>query len=285
MDKVEAQLWKRVDDQLDRSSTEKEHRLEVVRDRLDEISGDADRIEAVAAEVTRSIKVHRVDYPPQSDLDVEIEMDSRAHWNLVGNLDAAELAMQFSPEVQRRIRPWKPAWAEWVSWPLGDSASRQAEVTLHFDYRLSQRELVAHIRRMWPMFRERGFIRQTRPLKSKAIALVRLICLDLPPGTTWAERLGVWRKRYGRREGRYGGVYPFQRDFRRAERQLTGQHYGLEHFYNPMARLRDDELTERCERGDREALQYRNRLRARNTQRALASRRVDQPSENTEVKK
>ena len=117
-------------------------------------------------------------------------------------------------------------------------------------------------------------VRGSRPVKLKATKLIRLICLELPPGTNWVQRLTAWNRRYGRKHGRYDDIFPFQRDFRRAERQVTGERYGLEYLYNPIAQLSNNDLLEQRERGDRDALAYYQRLHRRRMQRRDASLRV-----------
>lgn len=246
--------------------------------------GDPDLQEVIGQEIARAIMEHRQHWgigqsAARSSLSVEEPVNDKPQWGLLADIYEEEWRINVPDKAQPF--PWKPVTASWTNWVFGDSAARPAEVTLRFDHRISQRSLVAQIRAIWPRLLKGGFVRQTRPLKLKAVALVRLICLEMPPGTTWEKRLAVWNRRHGRKQDdqgrpwKYGGVYPFQRDFRRAERQLTGEAYGLEYLYNPIARLTEEELTDRCKGGDRQALAYRERLRKRTTERVDAKRRVE----------
>ncbi len=250
----------------------------------EDIDGDPDFMEELANEITGAIKEHRQDWGvgrggASSSLTVEEPVNDAPQWELLADIYEEEWRINVPNKPQPH--PWKPVIASWTSWPLSDSAARPAEVELRFDHRISQRSLVARIRAIWPRLLKGGYVRQTRPLKLKAVALIRLICLESAPGTTWEKRLAAWNRRHGRKQDdagrswKYAAVYPFQRDFRRAERQLTGEVYGLEYLYNPIARLSGEELAERYERGDRQALAYRERLRKRTDARKDATRRVD----------
>ncbi len=266
-------------------ATEVEWQLRDVRLLMaEDIDGDPELMEELAKEISGAIKEHRRDWgvgrsSASSSLAIEEPANDKPQWELLTDIYAEEWRINV-PDKEQPF-PWEPVTASWANWIFGDSATRQAEVTLRFDHRISQRSLVAKIRAIWPRLRKGGYVRQTRPLKLKAVALIRLICLELPPGTIWEKRLAVWNRRHGRKQDdagrswKYAGVYPFQRDFRRAERQITGGPYGLEYLYNPIARLTEEELAERCKRGDRQALAYRERLRKRTSERVDAKRRVE----------
>ena len=79
----------------------------------------------------------------------------------------------------------------------------------------------------------------------------------------------------------YPDVRAFERDFRRAERQLTGQRYGLEWFYDPLARLDLPDLYGARSAGERGADRLIKRRRAEMQRsgdalrRALARRQPD----------
>ena len=272
MDKGKGELWAAVDALLDPPSNPRERRLENVLEREGEYAGDDDLVQSVAMEIAQAIERHRKDWPiDTSPTRAEDVVSDVAYWRLVQDLNSIQQAQEqpSTPPYQ-----WQPVTSSWTSWPLSDDVANQARVTLEFDHRFSQRSLVAQIRAMWPVFVKCGYVRQTRPLLPKAIALIRLICIELPPGKTWADRMKAWNKKHGRREGRYSDIYPFQRDFRRAERQLSGEPYGLEYFYNVAANLSPRELDELCDRGDKNALGYRDRRRTRESHRKDHSKRV-----------
>ena len=50
---------------------------------------------------------------------------------------------------------------------------------------------------------------------------------------TWRERLNGWNRQYP--QWRFKDVRDFQGTFARAEQSLTGEKFGLEWFYNPVA--------------------------------------------------
>lgn len=291
MDKAETVLREHIDvilrEEGQLPATDIEWLLENVRERAEECEyadGDPDLQEVNRQEIARAIMEHRRDWGvgrggASSSLTVEEPVNDAPQWELLADIYEEEWRINVPNKPQPY--PWKPVVASWASWPLSDSAARPAEVELTFDHRISQHSLVARIRAIWPRLLKGGYVRQTRPLKLKAVALIRLICLESAPGTTWEKRLTAWNRRHGRKQDdagrswKYAGVYPFQRDFRRAERQLTGEAYGLEYLYNPIARLSDEELAERYKHGDRQALAYRERLRKRIHARQEATRRVD----------
>ena len=113
-----------------------------------------------------------------------------------------------------------------------------------------------------------GWTRGTRPLEKRALALVRFVCLGTPAGSTWRERRGAWNKAHP--AWNYPEVRAFERDFRRAERQLSGQRYGLEWFYEPGARLDLPELVRLRAKGDRQAARI-SRRQLRTMGRAMES--------------
>jgi len=124
--------------------------------------------------------------------------------------------------------PWRP---------FGLSVGRAARpaggerLELRFPFQISQKALIQFIRASWPEWKEEGLVHARRPLSDKAVALLRLVTLELPPEITWRERLEVWNERYP--DWAVGNVRHFQRGFRRYEEQLTGQQYGLEWAYAP----------------------------------------------------
>jgi len=154
-------------------------------------------------------------YTPQS-----LPPDTR--WQLLADLDAAYKA-RAGQGVTSRFSPLRiEGFAlDLGVWPPAVFAN------VWFDSRLSHRALAATLRREWPELRRRGYVRQTRPLGSRTISLVRFVCLETEPATTWRDRLKKWRARFPT-SWPYKDARAFESAFRRAEVALTGQKYGFE---------------------------------------------------------
>jgi hypothetical protein len=250
---LEKQLWADVEAGLAQATLPGERELCRAEGRLDEIdSPDEEQRATIRDELISHITLlrHYLDYPVGKRVPVPLRDD---RWRLI---DA--LGDRYREETGSGDDRWEPVRVTGRRVVLSESPDQQSRVSLDFDNRMSQRALANAIKSVWPTLRERGFVRQTRPLKPRALALIRLICLDLPVGSTWSERLASWNKKHP--DWPYETAYPMQRDFRRAEQQLTGSRYGLEWFYEPAARLSDDELESAAKQGDRRVGQYLSRL-------------------------
>jgi len=75
-----------------------------------------------------------------------------------------------------------------------------------------------------------GWVKRSRPLGDRGIALVRFVCIESKRGATWRERLDAWNSEHA--DSTFDKVQAFQSAFRRAESQLTGSKYGLAWFYD-----------------------------------------------------
>lgn len=106
-------------------------------------------------------------------------------------------------------------------------------VTITFDARLSKQALCRELTGVWPVMLERGWVRRSKPLDDRKLALVRFVCLD-SEGATWRERVERWKERYG--TWAYRDQRAMHSDFGRAEMSLTGQKWGLAWFYDPGVR-------------------------------------------------
>ena len=113
-------------------------------------------------------------------------------------------------------------------------------VVISFDHRLSQRALIAAIRRNWPAWRRARWVRWTQPLGPRKIALINHVCRVCEPGIEWDERLTLWNE--AQPNWRYPDRRQFVSAFRSAEESLTGERRGLEWFYDPISRVPIDEL-------------------------------------------
>jgi hypothetical protein len=255
MDKTaEAGLWADVDQELGLATVPGEQALCREEGRVDEIADpdddDRKRIGEELVVYIRRLRRH-LDYPVGEQIAVPLR---DARWPLLDALGTRYRAETGDEEEEG----WKAVQITGRRVVLSESPDQQSRVSLDFDNRMSQRALAVALKQIWPTLRKRGYVRQTRPLKPKAIAQIRQICLDLAPGSTWSKRLDAWNRRHPK--WAYKDVYPFQRDFRRAEKQLTGIRYGLEWFYEPVARLSDADLDEAAIQGDPRAVAYKSRL-------------------------
>ena len=90
------------------------------------------------------------------------------------------------------------------------------------------------LRRTWPQLTKAGWVRRTRPLSVRNVALMRHVCLESVPGTSWRNLLKEWNRKWP--DWTAKDVHGFHAAFRRAEQELTGEAHGLEWFYNLHAR-------------------------------------------------
>lgn len=109
-----------------------------------------------------------------------------------------------------------------------DKYPESERVQISIDNRVSLQALIAALRQLWPQMAARKWVRRTRPLDERTLALIRFVCLE-PSGTTWRERMKNWEERHPHRK--YGDVRAFQGAFSRAALSLTGSRDGLDAFY------------------------------------------------------
>jgi len=100
-------------------------------------------------------------------------------------------------------------------------------VSIQVDNRMSMRTVVCILREMWPRLVEDGWVRRTRPLGDRAIALLRFVSLQTPKDAAWRDRQSAWNEAFADRGWAFADVRAFERAFRRAEVQLTGTRNGL----------------------------------------------------------
>jgi hypothetical protein len=173
--------------------------------------------------------------PRESDsLAASISSDGR--WRVLRKLNAAY--HEAEPDAPGSSE-WSPVRVSRVALNL-DMHPTTSEVVVRFDSRLSLRTLNNALRGVWPQLHRRGWLRRSRPLGERALALLRFVCLETPPESTWRRRLDAWNASHP--NWTYSGVRAFERDLRRAEEELTGEGYALEWFYNALARLDLPEL-------------------------------------------
>jgi hypothetical protein len=96
-----------------------------------------------------------------------------------------------------------------------------------FDSGMNLATVFALLKREFQLtYRPKGWVRTTRPLGKRAIALVRFVCLESAEGLTWRERLALWNERYP--DWAFPDARRLQAAFRRAELQLTGSRGALD---------------------------------------------------------
>lgn len=163
-------------------------------------------------------------------------LSADGRWPLLQELDAAYHASATQGPNNRPL--WRPLR---ISRLLDVSVEPSGwRVQVSFDDLVSLRSLSGALRRAWPDLLARKWLRHTRPLKPRALAIVRLVCLEAVSEKTWRARWQAWNRTYPRWS--VPDVRQFERLFRRAELQLTGQHLGLEWYYDPLARMDFDDL-------------------------------------------
>lgn len=99
-------------------------------------------------------------------------------------------------------------------------------IEVSFDSRLSLDSIVSELRGNWQELRDRGWVRRTRPLGDRKLALVRFICLEAEPGWSWRKRMEIWNERH--HQWRVKDSRAFEAEFRTGSYQLTGNRWALE---------------------------------------------------------
>lgn len=156
-----------------------------------------------------------------------VEITSDARWRLLDDIGRRfdEKYRADYPFYQTRgFAPLRTSRRHESSYPPSD------RVTVDFDARMSRTALFAEIDALWETFRSEGWVRPTRRLGDRAIALLRFVALESPEGAQWRTRLELWNERY-RERWPYKDVRAFHAAFRRAERQLIGWGGGLKPLY------------------------------------------------------
>ncbi len=148
-------------------------------------------------------------------------------WQLLADLDQEYESVGADTAAVRST--WRPLWVVQRS-PKRDYPFPSVRVVVDFDYRLSLSAIMGSLRELWPVMRQRGWVHATRPIDEGNLALVRFVCLETPPGSTWQMRLATWNSAHPERP--FPDERRFQAAFRRAEVQLTEKRGGLAWFYD-----------------------------------------------------
>jgi hypothetical protein len=131
-------------------------------------------------------------------------------------------------------------WAPFVVTRVFDISRRplySERIELSVDSRVPLRRVKKELDRFWARMTAEGWVKRSRPLGDRALALVRFVCLDADRDAKWRARLKAWNSTHPKET--FDSVQPFQSAFRRAEKQLTGRKYGLAWFYDEEVRAED----------------------------------------------
>ena len=114
--------------------------------------------------------------------------------------------------------------------PIGNK-----RIEISFDWRMPRAALEHELAKAWRHMTKQGWVRPSKPLSRRLAEIVRFNCLVLEPDTPWRVRLERWNAQCTEDEA-FTDVRAFERAFRRAELQLTGQKWGLAWFYDELVR-------------------------------------------------
>ena len=207
-----------------------------------------------AAATIRRMRRHFATGTPIPVPSADEDEDADQRWAVLRDLDAAFRSQ--APDGDA-LPPWEEITvvggiADYSREPFSN------QITIRFDARMQQRDLIAAIRRMWPTLRDQNLIRPSRRFSDRSAMLVRFVCLEAPDAS-WRDRLARWNETYP--DQQFPGVQQFERAFRRAEKQLTGESHGAEFFYDKRARLSIPELRELADAGDPDARSRLDRIK------------------------
>jgi hypothetical protein len=138
--------------------------------------------------------------------------------------------------------PDEPPWTV-----IGFGRHRAAGTIVYtFDRRLPDKTVAGALKRELPRLRARGWMRATRPLSARQLALLRYVCLESNPTASWRQRARGWRdSRFCKAHPKWGkpyrgksGARRFKNDFHSAEASLAGSEGQLGLHYDLRVRER-----------------------------------------------
>jgi hypothetical protein len=241
---------------------------------------DDDRVETrdYIAETIRNLRESGL-WQGSEPEPIELTPAHDARWPLLKDLADAPRAAHGLPESDWAPIQVQPVYIVHTDRRTAPGIPSHQVLHIQVDPRVNYRRLTAELRRLWPELVRRGWVRRTRSLEDRSIALLRFVCLETPAESSWRDRMHRWNTRYP--GWAYTDARPFQSAFRRAEQQLTGEPYGLEWFYNPVVRLPDAEARQLARQGDRAAravFRRRSKKMREAIQAARASGFLDPPT-------
>jgi len=159
-------------------------------------------------------------------------------WPLLRDLIAARRRELPTPSVA--AQEWAPLMLTRVV-SLGDFPLISHRVEITIDARLPLRSLKRELDALWQRLGQQRWVKRSRPIGPRGIALIRFVCFEGSREVTWRERLDAWNAKFPKATKadvamRFDDVRAFQKAFRRHEKQLTGHAYGLAWFYDEFMR-------------------------------------------------
>ena len=244
-------LWARLEDRLEGAVPDEVIEF-LQRQRLEEDFASAPDGETRDSAVERAVELVgdlRSSGLVSDDEAIPIGSDD-LRWTLI-----AELQEAIARQRGRPVGRWEPITI--------DDRKRAMPNPLHLsrvrfsvDSGMSRQGLLKAIGDIYPVLRESGRVRRTRPPGERAIAVVRFVCLERERDETWRERFDAWNAAHP--EWSFASARAFHGAFRRAEMQLTGERRGLAWFYDEEVRLNYmsvGELMAEGRRGNQKAIE------------------------------
>ncbi|MCK8113964.1 hypothetical protein [Anaerosoma tenue] len=166
---------------------------------------------------------------PSRVVDTQDLGDVDPQWRLLHDLERArgDYESEFAPEPTFVVEH-EPAHGIWLH--FAGVIPPHGWVTIRFDDRLSLQAMYSKLQKAWPRLRAATDIKTRRSLGDRKLALVRFVCLEAAPGSTWRERTEVWNARYP--EWSYRDALKLQNAFQKAAKTLTGDEKGLRWYYD-----------------------------------------------------
>lgn len=260
----ELEFWERVNRSLDPPAIRGERKIasRYVEQFVREAGDPAEQDDAVQT-ATADIQQMRAELP-YSTKSVSAKPPAKVQegWVLLADLDAAYVGPS---SVDALVEHWRPVVASTRITDLGASPATQGRVTVEFDHRMGRSALAEELNALWPELVAMGYVRRMRPLKARAVALIRHVCLRGDLDEPWRARLATWNEQWAETQPgwTYSDARAFHSAFRREEKRLTGEPYGLDWYYDSVARLPVEEIWARQDAGDRRVIAYCDRLSKR----------------------
>ena len=216
----DASFWDRVASALRPPITSAEQEFCMRRGLLRDIESvrDPREIDNRIGEVVQTIEDLRVferNIRDSRPIDEPIGSFNDPRWQLWRDL------IDKASEGQQRSR-WRPFYAQrHVDQTVPGILSQTIRV--EFDHRMPMAALLEELKGIWPTLVAREWVRPSKPLGERKIALIRLVCLELSMDMTWEQRLHEWNRRYP--DWQYTGnnaVRKFAADFHDGEARLAG---------------------------------------------------------------
>jgi hypothetical protein len=176
--------------------------------------------------------------PDAEDTEMVANPGADERWPLLRDLIAAR--RRELPKSSVAARDWAPLMLTRVV-SLADYPLISHRIEISIDARLPLRSLKRELDALWQRLGQQRWVKRSRPIGPRGIALIRFVCFEGSREVTWRERLDAWNAKFPKATKadvtmRFDDVRAFQKAFRRHEKQLTGHAYGLAWFYDEFMR-------------------------------------------------